>query len=271
MSAFRRRRASAVTLACLSALAAARPAAADYQTDTWLNPAAPSGNQRETRLWLNPANWSLGVVPNDTAATNYDANISSGVQVYLQSQLPTFPATPQTTFDLNLGSSSTLYVSSPLTVADAVSAPQGAIVVSGTSFLAPTQPATAAPIQTLTVQNGGTAAIDTTALDFSNVGGGNYTADGPGSLFDLHTVRTLTFGGGNYNAVTATNGGTVDLSGLTAVRRSVYYSHLTFTAAGGGTLKLPNLQTVNVDSAGSNGQQVYFTLGPGPASVSLRL
>ncbi len=120
------------------------------------------------------------------------------------------------------------------------------------------------------ISNGATfASIAATAIDESNVGGATLSADGAGTTLDLHTVRALTFGGGNYNAVTATNGGTVDLSGLTAVRRSVYYSHLTFTAAGGGTLKLPNLQTVDVDSAGSNGVQTYFTLGPGAASVSV--
>jgi hypothetical protein len=95
------------------------------------------------------------------------------------------------------------------------------------------------------------------------------SADGAGSVLDMHTVQTVTdgVGGSGNNYISATNGGTVNLSGVTALQNGQYNAVLTLQEGGGGTINLNNLQTI-----GYSGQSpTYFQIANGYPSATFSL
>jgi hypothetical protein len=84
-----------------------------------------------------------------------------------------------------------------------------------------------------------------------------FSADGAGSLLDLHTLQTISYGtpgneAGFAYTISATNGGTINLSGLTSIQRTFPFQYLVFNAAG-DTINLNSLQTINDDNQGNAG------------------
>ncbi len=122
----------------------------------------------------------------------------------------------------------------------------------------------------LLVTGGGTLALPA-VTSYTNTTTGNdqtrtLSASGAGSTLDLHNVVTIT-NGMNYNAhlaISATGGGTIDLSGATAIidpdAGNESYRTIDITADGdGSTIDLSALESFTDNNAGSTSAANRFS------------
>jgi hypothetical protein len=100
-------------------------------------------------------------------------------------------------------------------------------------------------------------------------GGTLFSADGAGSRIDLSTIETITNGqpgGRNAFTISATNGGVVNLSGLTTINPvSGQDDYLIFAPATGGSINLSSLANINQSVTGNGYEFVYFAPGANTA------
>ncbi|MBT3199301.1 MAG: PEP-CTERM sorting domain-containing protein [Phycisphaerales bacterium] len=108
--------------------------------------------------------------------------------------------------------------------------------------------------------NWGAATGDLSASSYSCVTlNGVYTifsASDPGSVLDLSTINSINAARSHHTnlvySIKASNGGTVDLSGVTSIAAPTYEvaDRIEFVASTGGTIDLTSLQTVTAAGAG---------------------
>ena len=201
---------------------------ADAQiTATWTGNASTSYN--------NPANWDIGVVPINAGANQYNIVV---------------PANDSVVFDVPGASNQ---VSS-------ISLSSGAFITfNANTALASLNPANidSALLVTLT---GATASLPTTTYTTSrNSSDTIFSATGAGSVLNLSSLTTLTYGtvnGRPTKSITATGGGLVNLSGLTSVTITPGEDDvLDFNIDTGGSIDLSHLQTIN-NNAGNTNERV---------------
>jgi len=225
--------AGALLLACLADANGQTPA-------TWTGGGGDSS-------YNNPANWDIAVVPIDAGGTTYAVTIPASTAV----QFDVSGTTNQVT-QLNLGSGSTLTVNSgrQLTVVDEA-AIYGLVTTDNGTFLAEA-PAARFPSNaaTLAVSGGGHIAVAATSYDARGISGTAtlLSAQGAGSLLDLSSLVSIdAYVSKAYvqvHTITATNGGSIDLSSLQTVRGRSSDDRLDFVIPTGGQIDLSSLQSV---------------------------
>jgi hypothetical protein len=111
--------------------------------------------------------------------------------------------------------------------------------------------------------------VSATSYTTTNYNGNTLSADGAGSVLDLHTVQTIAFSPHVSDVVSATNGAVVNLSGLTSVE-PLGGGTLYFQVGEGGTINLNSLQTIGVNNVGGSGTADFQSAAPsGAGSFSL--
>ncbi len=92
-----------------------------------------------------------------------------------------------------------------------------------------------------------------------------FGADGVGSRIELPTLATITYGqprSRDTHTISATNGGVIDLSGLTSVTSFTGEDDaLTFAPSTGGSILLTSLANINQTTTGNNYEFVRFAPG----------
>jgi hypothetical protein len=227
--------------------------------------------------------------PSNDRNVNIDFNAATGGSIKLNS-LQTISATTNSPYQPQVNFN---YGTTPLSL-PALTSAQGAgfNVVSGGSLNAPLLTNISGSFVTLAgggtfvtgglsqidnavlaVNTGATLAVTATSYTINDTFNLTDSADGSGSLLDLHTVQNLYYGGNNgyVYSFNATNNGTIDLSGATSITdpsndRNV---NLDFTASSGGSIKLNSLQTISATTNSPYQPQVNFNTGAGALSLPM--
>ncbi|MBS0447137.1 MAG: hypothetical protein JSR59_14455, partial [Proteobacteria bacterium] len=208
-------------------------------TATWIGASGGS--------YGSPASWDIGAVPLNNGDQTYIVDIGSNFTVNYS------VAGAQAIDALSLGksffalSSSDPMNRSVLTVLDAATI-GGSISATGASFIA-TGAGTSfvGNTSTLAALGGGVVRIAAPSFDASGLNAATIlNASGAGSLIDLSSVKTFNAGssGPNGNSIVASNGGSIDLSGVTALTAPANAAALTFNLSGASNVDLSSLQTV---------------------------
>lgn len=213
--------------------------------------------------YSEPTHWDLGVVPINSVSETFIIEV---------------PANAKISYDLDgvgrvdalrLGSAATFTLEGTREFAvQGISVLDGIITASGAGavFRSDATTATLGSRARFSAQAGGSIFVDAPSMELPEDRQAHenlIVANGPDSVVALPGMGTLTTRGGhngawNY-AVSAVNGGTVDLSGLTAAvgpRTDAYSSDdwLTFTVSGGGQLDLGSLARISLRTRLTPGQ-----------------
>ncbi len=203
--------------------------------------------------WSTPGNWDTGVVPCNDLDT-YDVVIPGGSPV-------TFDVdTACVVTDLELGADATLTIwpGTSLDVLD--DARIGGVVTSDNGTFTGNAPGAdlTGSKSTLATTGGGVIALAATTYSSTGLGyrGSTYTlfsASGDTTLLDLSSLQSINaaFSDGQntwttVHRITATNNGSINLSGLQAVTTPAHSSdRLEFIISTGGTIDLSSLQSIS--------------------------
>ncbi len=228
--------------------------------DTWNGIVSSTINSID---WSDSALWSAGV-PNDDAVNKYVLNMQN-----IPANLISL-STPYTVYSISNINSITVNQSA-LTVESTVS-PGGTFYVTGGSLTLESVAATTFPL--LVASAGGAIHVSATSEIMNYAASRTYfSSDGTGTVLDLHSLQSITYGAGGAawaDTINASNGGTVDLSGLTSINRAGTPEDdvLVFQASAGGVIKLDNLASINADVYGTFGYtQTRFNMGTNNLSL----
>jgi hypothetical protein len=222
--------------------------------------------------WSDFNNWDLDLVPKDTAVNQFNVIIPPGWGSSSTAVRYDLTDAPHTIKTLDLGGSSWLnpVAGTDLTVTDTATL-AGLLNVDGGRFTAVGAGTTLAGT-TSRVYGANAAKITIAAPTYSSTGlwadsgtSGVYvytyvlmTADGAGSILDLSSIQSMNAGfsstGNDYNVqkVTASNGGSINLSGVQTITVPRYGKDRLDITVDNGAINLAGLSTIESVSTGPN-------------------
>ncbi len=203
------------------------------------------------RNWSNPANWSGGVVPNNTPTEQFSVVIPGTASVFVDAASP--PSISLASMNLALGA--TIQVSTQRTVNVASSDDiQGSVLLDSIGSFNAINPAGPTPTvfrpNGVNVRAAGRFVSNATSIDISRTSGTqgpSLSASEAAAILDLSQATSLTWGvpSGGFNTQTiSTIAGTVDLSRLQSMTR-VGLSSTLGVFVSSGTMRLDALQSAD--------------------------
>jgi hypothetical protein len=243
-------------------IAAAAACASGIHAQTPVSYTGPANGQ-----WSTPANWSTGIVPNNTLADQYAVNLGATPVSFL---LPTGATIT------DLASTGSLSITDgTLTVERDVTGTGLITVAGGNSAFTMTTLRAGAVNPRVAVSAGGQSTLNwasysTQSYNFNTT---LFSSDGTGSTLNLSSLNSLNYAADNgirNYTISATNNGVVNLSGLVSLSRlrpsdsALLRETLTFATSGGGSINLSALQSINNDTQGNFGfAQTRFNIATG--------
>jgi hypothetical protein len=206
--------------------------------------------------YFNPANWANGIVPVNSENASFGVSIPGGATVSVAGvgsvNVSGFVLATGGTFNVSGGATFEVLETAAISGALSVAGP-------GSNFMTGDAPATLIGAPQLTVSAGGLLQVNASRYGVAVDPGTRVllSASDPGSLLDLSSMQELAVEVGTNSSffVSATDGGDIDLSGLTAISGVPSgLGRLILRADSGGGLHFGDLEVsgrANLEAAGA--------------------